>query len=59
MPRKQVSELAQEQELALVVVVQVEGAEEAVRVAQGSAPEQESVVVAVVVVLAQELVLVC
>jgi len=58
MPRKQVSELAQEQELALVVVVQVEGAEEAVRVAQGSAPEQESVVV-VVVVLAQELVLVC
>jgi len=59
MPRKQVSELAQEQELALVVVVQVEGAEEAVRVAQGSAPEQESVVVVVVVVLAQELVLVC
>lgn len=57
MPRKQVSELAQEQELALAVVVQVEGAEEAVRVAQGSAPEQESVVV--VVVLAQELGLVC
>lgn len=47
MPRKQVLELAREQELALAVVVQVEEAEEAVPVAQEWAPEQESVVLVV------------